>query len=111
MKNAYKFRLYPNRKQEQRMLRMIGTARNLWNLALSHRKDRWNNQRLSTSYSQQCSVLTFERRGNALLRELNAQVEQDVLNRLDRAFDAFFEKRARYPKFKKFAASGSFTFP
>jgi len=90
---------------------MIGTARNLWNLALSHRKDRWNNQRLSTSYSQQCSVLTVERRGNALLRELNAQAEQDVLNRLDRAFDAFFEKRARYPKFKKFAASGSFTFP
>ena len=30
---------------------------------------------------------------------------------MDRAFEAFFEHRARYPRFKKFCESGSFTYP
>jgi putative transposase len=40
-----------------------------------------------------------------------SQTLQDVLGRLDRAFRAFFEHRARYPRFKKFSQSGSFTYP
>ena len=110
-KKAYKFRLYPNQKQEQRLLRMIESARSLWNDALAYRKDRWEENGISTSYSQQCSVLTTERQSNPILRELNAQAAQEVLKRLDRAFQAFFENRAGYPKFKKFTESGSFTYP
>jgi putative transposase len=46
-----------------------------------------------------------------LLRELYSQLGQDVLRRLDRAFKSFFERRTRYPRFKKFRRSGSFTYP
>ena len=90
---------------------MIGSARSLWNDALSHRMNRWNKLHVSTSYGQQCAVLTAERKSKLALRELNAQAAQEVLKRLDRAFHVFFENRARYPKFKKFSASGSFTYP
>lgn len=58
MKSAFRFRLYPNRKQERRLLRMIEAGRQLWNEALAHRKRRWEEERLSTSYSQQCWILT-----------------------------------------------------
>ncbi len=111
MKTAFRFRLYPNRKQEQRLLRMIEAGRRLWNDALAHRKRRWEVKRLSTSYSQQCWILTAERRADPLLGELYSQAGQEILKRLDKAFREFFEHRARYPRFKKFSESGSFTYP
>jgi putative transposase len=111
MKSAFQFRLYPNRKQERRLLRMIEAGRQLWNEALAHRKRRWEEERLSTSYSQQCWILTAERRADPLLGELYSQAGQEILKRLDRAFKAFFEHRARYPRFKRFSESGSFTYP
>ncbi len=110
-KSAFHFRLYPNRKQEQRMLTMVKAGRRLWNDALTHRKRRWEEKRLSTSYSQQCWILTGEKRVNPLFQELYSQAGQDILHRLDRAFAAFFEHRARYPRFKKFSEAGSFTYP
>ena len=111
MKTAFRFRLYPNRKQERKLLSMIEAGRRLWNDALSHRKRRWEEARFSTSYSQQCSILTVERQANHSLGELYSQVGQEILKRLDMAFKAFFERRAGYPRFKKFSESGSFTYP
>src|SRR2546426_3229038 len=110
-KSAFRFRLYPNRKQEQRMLTMVEAGRQLWNDALAHRKQRWEEKRLSTSYSQQCWILTAEKRINSSFRELYSQAGQEILHRLDRAFAAFFEHRKRYPRFKKFSQDGSFTYP
>ena len=111
MKTAFRFRLYPNRKQERKLLRMIEAGRRLWNDALAHRKQRWEERRLSTSYSQQCLILTAERQGDLLLGELYSQAGQEIIKRLDNAFKAFFEHRAGYPRFKKFSESGSFTYP
>ncbi len=85
MKTALRFRLYPNRKQERRLLRMIEAARQLWNDALAHRKRRWEEKRLSTSYSHQCWILMAERRADTLLRELYSQAGQEILKRLDGA--------------------------
>ncbi len=111
MKTAFRLRLYPNHRQERKLLRMIEACRQLWNDALAHRKWRWEEKRLSTSYSQQCWILTAEREADPLLGELYSQTGQEVLHRLDKAFKAFFEHRARYPRFKKFSESGSFTYP
>jgi putative transposase len=112
MKSAFRFRLYPNRKQEARMLRMVEAGRRLWNDAVADRKSRWEEERKPTSYSQQCSILTAERqRADSGLEELYSQAGQDILRRLDRAFKAFFERRAKYPRFKRFSQSGSFAYP
>lgn len=111
MKTAFRFRMYQNHKQEQRLLRMIEAGQRLWNDALAHRKHGWEEQQLSTSYGQQSRLLTRERQTDPLLRELYAQAGQEILRRLARAFEAFFENKARYPRFKKFSGSGSFTYP
>ena len=111
MKTAFRFRLYPDREQSKKMSRMIEAACRLWNDALAHRKWRWEGQRLSTSYSQQCWILTAERKADPLLGGLYSQSGQEVLRRLDRAFEAFFEGRSRHPRFKGFSRSGSFTYP
>src|SRR5712692_3146204 len=88
-RSAFRFRLYPNRKQEQRMLTMVEAGRRLWNDALAHRKRRWEEKMLSTSYCQQCWILTAERRVNPSFRELYSQAGQDILRRLNRAFARF----------------------
>jgi len=93
------------------MIRALEASRRLWNDALANRKMRWETGRKSTSYNFQASMLTFEREQDASLSELYSQAGQDVLRRLDKAFRWFFERRARYPRFKKFGQAGSFTYP
>jgi putative transposase len=83
MKSAYRFRLYPNRKQEARMLRALEATRKLWNDALAHRKTRWENERRATSYGLQALMLTAERAQDPLLGDLHSQAGQDVLRRLE----------------------------
>jgi len=109
--NALRFRLYPSRKQEKRLARMVETGRRLWNAALAHRKWRWESGRMSTSYSFQSRILTQERRLDPHLHELYSQAGQDILRRLEKAFAAFFRRHARCPRFKKYSSSGSFTYP
>ena len=111
MRSAFRFRVYPSSNQEARMLCALEASRRLWNDALAHRKMRWEDEGQSTSYNLQASILTFEREEDALLGGLYSQICQDVLRRLDRAFKWFFALRARYPRFKKFSRSGSFTYP
>jgi len=111
MRSAFRFRLYPKRKQEARMLRALEAARRLWNDGLAQRKARWEKERRATSYALQAWMLTGEREQDPLLGELYSQAGQDVLRRLDKAFRSFFEHRARCPRFKRISQSGSFAYP
>lgn len=108
---AFRFRLYPNPEQEERMLTTMEACRQLWNDALAHRKRRWQEDRKSTSYNLQQWILTEVRKSDPELHKVYSQVAQDVLHRLDRAFKSFFEHRSRYPRFKNRSGSGSFTYP
>jgi len=110
-KLAFKFRLYPTRKQEERMMHSVEVCRQLWNVALANRKRRWELQRKSTSYKEQCKMLTSEFKAEKQLASLHSQVAQDALHRLDRAFRSFFKKERGYPRFKKFRSYGSFAYP
>ncbi len=109
--SALRFRLYPSHDQEKRMLNALGACRHLWNDALSHRRERWQNEGKSTSYNLQQWILTTERHSDPALGQVYSQVAQDVLHRLDRAFNAFFAHRVGYPRFKKYRKHGSFTYP
>lgn len=111
MQTAFKFRLYPNRKQRMRMLDVIEGCRKLWNDALSHRMRRWEGERKSTSYGYQCRILMAEMKSNPALQNVYSQSAQDVLRRLAKAFDAFFAGSREHPKFKKYREYGSFTYP
>jgi putative transposase len=109
--SALRFRLYPSSKQEAKMLMAMDTCQRIWNDALSHRKTRWEKERKSTSYNLQQWMLTEVRHTDPSTRSLHSQVAQDVLHRLDKAFQAFFKHQSRYPRFKRRSSSGSFTYP
>lgn len=110
-KTAFKFRMYPEPEQEKVLVDMLEAARKLWNVALAHRKWRWEKFRQSTAYNYQQWILTEERKHDPELAMLYSQVAQDVLNRLDKSFKAFFKHIAGYPKFKAIREAGSITYP
>jgi len=108
---TFRFRLYPDRKQEERMLSVVGACTRVWNMALEDREALWQEERRSTTYWQQCLQLTKEARADPSLRVAHMQVLQEVLRRLARAYEAYLIGDARFPRYKAFRERGSFTYP
>jgi putative transposase len=110
-RQVFKFRLYPDQNQERKMFRFVETCRRLWNDALAHRKTRWEENHESTSYKLQQWILTGVRHSDPELAELYSQSAQNILHRLDLAYQAFFKGITKRPRFHKFSNEGSFTYP
>ena len=115
MKRAYKFRLYPTRRQEATLDDTLDTCRCLWNLALEDRRIHFKETGKSRSYEDQATLLIIEKLNNPVFNQVHSQVLQDVLRRLKKAFDNFFRRLGEhgrkngYPRFKK--RYRSFTYP
>jgi len=115
MKTAYKFRMYPNKKQEVSLNLTLETCRHLYNLALADRKNAYETEGISRTYEDQAAMLVAEKKeGN--FKGVFSQVLQDVLRRLDKSFKAFFRRfkageKTGYPRFKGEGWYKSFTYP
>ena len=99
---GYKFRIYPNRTQENLINRTLGCARFVFNHFLAVRRDEWKANHNSLTYVKTSKLLTDlkKREETAWLSEADSMALQESLRNLDRAFQNFFAKRARYPRFK-----------
>lgn len=116
MRRAFKFRLYPTKAQERVLDALLDGAHDLYNAALQQRRDAWSGQRKSINYLYQAAELKETRDADDRLKLLNYSACQDVLRRLQKAFDAFFRRVKRgetpgYPRFKARDRYGSVTFP
>lgn len=93
------------------------TCRHIWNLASADRRIAWKQEGKSRSYEDQSRLLTEEKQKYPELYSVYAQVLQDVLRRLKKAFDNFFrrcregERKKGYPRFKGKGQYKSFTYP
>jgi len=116
MKKAFKFRIYPTKGQESTLTEWLNTCRILYNLSLSERKEAYELDKSSINYYDQANALKEGKRGNGYLNAVHSQVLQEVLKRLDKAFQNFFRRVKRgekpgYPRFKAEDRFNSFTFP
>jgi len=114
VKRAYKYRFYPTSAQAQELARTFGCARKVWNLALNARTTAWYQRQQRVGYVQTSALLTEWKRSEdlAFLNEVSSVPLQQALRHLQGAFAAFWDKRARYPKFKsrkKSRASAEYT--
>jgi putative transposase len=105
MRKAFKYRLYPTRQQQTAMTAMVETHRRLYNDALAERKQVWEQEQRSVSYSDQSGQLKAARTTNPFLAATNFSSCQATLRRLDKAFGAFFRRikageTPGYPRFK-----------
>ena len=108
-RKVYRFRMKPTKDQAHALNRMAGARRFVWNWALRRRKEHYAATGKSISLKQLSAELTAlkQQPETAWLQECDSQALQQALADLHRAFDNFFEKRARYPKFKSRKRDGA----
>lgn len=109
---AFQCRAYPDEAQQAMLNRTFGCVRVVWNRTLAARQARWRGQRKGTSYAQADRALTAIKRDRelAFLNEVSAVPLQQALRHQEKAFSAFFAKRARYPRFKSRVGRQSATY-
>ena len=115
MRKSFKFRLYPSRKQSEALDREVAAAQRLYNAALEQRRIAWKRCGLSLRYNAQAGDLKDLRESGACT-PANYSACQDVLRRLDKAFQAFFRRiksggKPGFPRFKSRERYDSLTFP
>jgi transposase len=115
-KQAYKFRLYPTRKQIHTLTWTVDRCRELYNAALQERRDAYRMVGKSINYYDQANQLPDIKDIREEYKDIHSQVLQDVLRKADKAFQAFYArcKHAATPGFPRFKGRNqfdSFTYP
>jgi putative transposase len=102
MRTAFKCRAYPTPEQASLLNRTFGCIRVVWNRTLAARHSRYHTEGGSTSYAETDRQLTAMKADPefAWLAEVSSVPLQQALRHQHNAFTAFFQKRARYPRFK-----------
>lgn len=124
---TYQFKLRLNRQQENEIEQILAVCKSVFNYALRERKD-WYKSRKSPvtccsliseyiipanapfpNYNNQSAKLTEAKKTNPRLKSVNAQVLQQTLKNLDKAFSDMKARGFGFPRFKK--KMRSFVFP
>jgi putative transposase len=101
---AYKFRLYPTKKQVGTLEWTLRRCKELYNAALEERREAYRMSGVSVSYLTQADQLPAIKQLREEYKDMHSQVQQDVLKRLDNAMQAFFRRVQNgetpgYPRF------------
>lgn len=108
-----KFKLSPTDNQIILLNKHFGSVRFVYNYFLNERKVEYETNKQSLSYYDNIFALVRLKKKEELkwLCEINSQSLQYSLKCLDGAYNSFFKKRAKFPKFKSKKSKNSFTIP
>jgi putative transposase len=112
---TFQYRLYPTKKQQTTLNKWLALCCETYNAALQERRDAYRLAVITIGYSHQCAELPACKEVRPELGEVNSQVLQDVLKRVDLAFAAFFrrcaaEEKPGYPRYRSHFRYDSLTF-
>jgi putative transposase len=115
VRQTFKYKLLPTPEQEQTMLFVLRRCRELYNAALQERRDAWQKCHKSVTCAHQSTELPGIKEVRPEYHDIHSQMLQDVLTRLDRAFQAFFRRvesgeEPGYPRFQGTSRYTSFTY-
>jgi len=99
---AYKYRIYPNKSQEELILKHIGCCRYIYNYGLEKKIKVYqeSKQGISRFDLQSDLVVLKKQQETSWLKEVNSLSLQASLANLDTAFTRFFKEKKGFPKFK-----------
>ncbi len=115
-RKSYKYKLKPTPEQAGMLDRTLMLCRHVYNAAIGERREAWRLCRASVHYYQQKAELPGIKEAMPDYAEVHSQVLQDVVLRVDRAFQSFFRRAkagetAGYPRFHGRHRYHSFTYP
>lgn len=97
---AYRYRIYPNKKQQELIQKTFGCTRFVYNYYLNKRKEMYENDKTTFTYNMCSKDLTNLKKELEWLKEPDKYSLQKALKDLDAAYQKFFKEHTGYPKFK-----------
>ncbi len=112
---TFKYRLKPSKSQRTQLDRTLELCRWVFNETLATRKNTWEQEKKTLSLYDTNKRLTIWKRDHPELVRVHSQVLQNVQERVDLAFKAFFRRvkageKPGYPRFRGYGRYASFTF-
>ena len=103
MEKAYKFRIYPNREQQNLIQQTFGCVRFVYNHYLAKQMDLYSDEGKHMSYSQTSKDLTSLKKELEWLKVPDKWALQNVLRDLDQAYQNYFSKmkKTNYVRYSK----------
>ena len=92
---AIKYRLYPTKQQAILFEQTFGCCRKLWNLMLSDKINYYQNNK--TNYK---TLASDYKKRYPYLKDIDSLALANVKLNLDKAYNNFFSKKSRFPRFK-----------
>jgi putative transposase len=102
MIKAYKYKIKPNKQQQELLSKFFGCVRFIYNWGLNIKTSAYKENGIRVGYSELCKKLPVMKKQEEYkwLNECPGVSLQQSLRNLDNAFTMFFRKKAKYPKFK-----------
>ena len=106
MEKAYKYRIYPNKKQRELIQKTFGCCRFVYNHYLAKRIELYKKNKTSLSYNSCANNLKELKQAYEWLKEVDSVSLQSSLKDLDMAYQNFFREVKKgnanqgFPKFK-----------
>lgn len=112
---TFVYKLRPSSAQAALFAETLETCRRLYNHALDERKTAYTKRGETLAFTRQCATLPQLKQTWHWLKRVHSQVLQDVLHRLQHAFDGFFRRLKAgdtpgYPRFRGKGWYDSFTY-
>jgi putative transposase len=111
MLKAYKYRIYPTKEQGILLAKSFGCVRWFYNYALNLTSETYKTTGKGLSRNDIINLLPSLKKEYKWLTQPPSQCLQQVALDLSSAFLNFFEKRSKYPNFKKKSQKQSIRFP
>jgi putative transposase len=113
---TFKYKLKPTPEQERVLERIVMLCRHVYNAAVGERREAWQKCGVSVGYYQQKAELPAIKEAMPEYAKVHSQVLQDVVLRVDRAFQAFLRRvkdgeTPGYPRFHGRDRYNGLTFP
>jgi putative transposase len=100
MEKAYKYRIYPNKKQQELIQKTFGCSRFIYNYFLDLSIKEYKENAKTLSYNDSSRLLTQLKKELLWLKEPDKDSLQKSLKDLDVAYQKFFKEHSGFPKFK-----------
>lgn len=106
----YRYRLYPSLKQQEGLFRLFDLCCEMWNHLFG--VSQWSYQTTGEDFSSRKTLYSLVKatKDNVhRFQDVHSQLLQNAADRLSKAYQGFFRKLARFPRFKR--RVHSITFP
>ena len=115
MLKVLRYRIYPSKSQSTKMTETLELCRWTYNETLTFRKNVYEQEGKSVSYYETKKLLPQWKEDKPELKRVHSQVLQEVVKRVDLAYQAFFRRvkegqKPGYPRFKGYGRYDSFTY-